>query len=88
MLVLVILFVIKLPVQVNILKNCGQENESFRTKIKKKKRTFVISKVSKVKIMSLKASYEISEIDHNKVICVLMAWWSMKLITGLIQKKM
>ena len=90
MLLLVILFVIKLSVQVNILKNCGEENESVGKKIKKKKkenRTFVTSKVSKLKIMTLKANYEISEIDHDKVICVLMAWSSMKMISGLIQKK-
>ena len=49
---------------------------------------FVISKVSKPKIMTLKVSYEISEIDHDKIICVLMAWSSMKQISGLIQKKM
>ena len=56
-------------------------------KKKKEKRTFVTSKVSKLKIMTLKANYEISEIDHDKVICVLMAWSSMKMISGLIQKK-
>ena len=56
-------------------------------KKKKKERTFVTSKVSKLKIMTLKANYEISEIDHDKVICVLMAWSSMKMISGLIQKK-
>ena len=36
----------------------------------------------------LKGKLEISEIDHDKVICVLMAWSSMKMISGLIQKKM
>ena len=55
---------------------------------KKEKRSFVISKVSKLKIMTLKANCEISEINHDKVICVFMAWSSMKIISGLIQKKM
>ena len=39
-------------------------------------------------IMTLKANYEISEIDHDKVICIFMVWSSMKMISGLIQKKM
>ena len=51
---LVILIVIKLLAQVNILKIV--ENKSLK---KKEKKTFVISKILKQKIMTLKATYEI-----------------------------
>ena len=54
----------------------------------KEKRTFVISKVSKLKIKTLIGNYEISKIDHDKIICVLMAWTSMKMSRGLIMKEM
>ena len=62
--------------------------KALEQKFKKEKRTFIISKVLKLKKMTLKANYDISEIDHDKVVCVLMAWSSMKMISGLIQKKM